>query len=113
MDNDPPDEVQDALDDKECMNTLYNELFAMFQSKTARLKKRVTHWMGKFAIVKAENNQLRKKERRMHKSFVALTESEQRSGIEIGQLTTKVDAMDIEIRKLKFKLQELETGTSV
>ncbi len=32
---------------------------ATYQSKRAKLKKQVTHWMGKFSIVKQENNRLR------------------------------------------------------
>ncbi len=32
---------------------------ASYQSKRDKLKKWVTHWMGKFMIVKAENNKLR------------------------------------------------------
>jgi len=32
-----------------------------YQSKRAKLKKQVTHFIGKFNIVKAENNALRKK----------------------------------------------------
>ena len=34
---------------------------SFYQSKRAQLKKKVTHWIGKFMIVKAENNQLRTK----------------------------------------------------
>ena len=33
---------------------------ASYQSKRVQLKKQVTHWVGKFMIVKAENNSLRK-----------------------------------------------------
>ncbi len=32
---------------------------SFYQSKRAQLKKQVTHWIGKFMIVKAENNRLR------------------------------------------------------
>ncbi len=42
-------------------------LEAHFQSKKAKLKKQVTHWYGKFMIVKAENNRLRTKIRRLEK----------------------------------------------
>lgn len=37
------------------------EMTSLFQGKRDNLKKQVTHWMGKHAIVKAENNRLRKK----------------------------------------------------
>jgi hypothetical protein len=33
---------------------------ASYQSKRAKLKKAITHWIGKFMIVKAENNRLRR-----------------------------------------------------
>jgi hypothetical protein len=32
---------------------------SFYQSKRAMLKKQVTHWIGKFMIVKAENNRIR------------------------------------------------------
>ncbi len=42
------------------METYVKITEASYQSKRAKLKKWVTHWMGKFMIVKAENNELRK-----------------------------------------------------
>ncbi len=53
------DKLQEALDDVKVMESLYNEIGSLFQSKKDRLKKQVTHWTGKFMIVKAENNRLR------------------------------------------------------
>lgn len=32
---------------------------SFYQSKRSRIKKQLTHWIGKFAIVTAENNKLR------------------------------------------------------
>lgn len=34
---------------------------SFYQSKRAKLKKQLTHWIGKFSIIKQENNVLRRK----------------------------------------------------
>lgn len=38
---------------------------SFYQSKRAQLKKQLTHWYGKFTILKAENNKLRAKVKTM------------------------------------------------
>ena len=37
-----------------------DEVMSFYQSKRAKLKKQLTHWIVKFMIVKAENNKLRR-----------------------------------------------------
>jgi regulator of replication initiation timing len=91
---DKPDEVQDALDNVEHMNTLYNEIYSVFQSKTARLKKQVTHWMGKFMVVKMENNKLRAVNRKIVKLNM--------------ELQVAMGHMDNEITELKDKIADLK-----
>lgn len=46
-------------------NRIWTEVQAAYQSKRDQLKKQVTHWYGKFMIVKQENNRLRAKIRTM------------------------------------------------
>jgi hypothetical protein len=64
---------------------------SFYQSARAKAKKQVAHWMGKFMIVKAENYTLRRKIRNAENLCINLAESEKRSGIKIGQLSTQVD----------------------
>ncbi len=59
-DNEWRKKEREKIFDEVCTNVL-----SLFQSKRAHLKKQVTHWYGKFMIVKAENNQLRKKIRKL------------------------------------------------
>jgi hypothetical protein len=44
-------------------NWAVNNIASFYQGKRAMLKKQVTHWIGKFMIVKHENNRLREKVR--------------------------------------------------
>jgi hypothetical protein len=46
---------------EEDLDLAVGHVVSFYQSKRAMLKKQVTHWMGKFAIVKHENNRLRHK----------------------------------------------------
>ncbi len=74
---------------------------SFYQSARAKAKKQVAHWMGKFMIVKAENYTLRKKIRNAENLCVTLTESEQRSGVRIGQLSTKIDGLEAELKEAR------------
>ncbi len=47
------------------LDQVWQNVVSLFQSKRDHLKKQVTHWYGKFMIVKAENNKLRAKIRTM------------------------------------------------
>lgn len=60
-------------------NSVWVQIDAIYQSKRAQLKKQVTHWYGKFMIVKAENNRLRAKIRTMD-AVIAVYKLTQRSG---------------------------------
>jgi hypothetical protein len=46
---------------EEDLDLAVGHVVSFYQSKRAMLKKQVTHWIGKFAIVKHENNRLREK----------------------------------------------------
>jgi hypothetical protein len=88
------------------MNTLYNEIYALYQSKTARLKKQVTHWMGKFMIVKAENNRIRSINRKTTNINADLCIELTRMQAE---LTARLGAKDDTIKSLRRLVGELES----
>ncbi len=68
-----------------------NESF--YQSKRAKLKKQVTHWMGKFSIVKQENNRLREINKALGKRTKHLreyiTQKEIRAITQVGDNTLR------------------------
>ena len=104
------------------MEWCYIDLESFYQSKRAQLKKQVNHWYGKFMIVKAENNQLRKKERRICNTLIAYHDTEVELQREVEKKQEEIsclqadaglaikewDKKDTEIRDLKLKVKELE-----
>ena len=55
------DEYNDWIVTTEDHENAVEDIASFYQSKRAKLKKQVTHWIGKFMICKAENNALRNK----------------------------------------------------
>jgi hypothetical protein len=104
-----------------------NSVTSFYQSKRALLKKQVTHWMGKFAIVKHENNVLRNKIRRLADAGADKDVKIILKGEEIGRLNTRIaglEAMlttvrtdykkavsiyDAEVAPLKARIVQLES----
>lgn len=83
---------------------------SFYQSKRAQVKKQLTHWIGKFAIVKAENNVLRKKNKELSQ---CLTDARIRFNTAAGNAMREWDKKDTEVRSLKLQVQELEAGALV
>ncbi len=75
------------------------DMITAFQSKRAQLKKQVTHWIGKFMVVKAENNRLRQYNR------AALARKNELCGM-LGE-------KDKEITQLKEQIKDLQALCSV
>ena len=100
---------------------------SFYQSKRAKVKKQITHWIGKFRIVKAENHTLRKKIHYRDGVIEHHRAQEAQNAILTGQLKTQVDGLqanaasalkewdkkDVEIRGLKLRIKELESGVLV
>lgn len=72
---------------------------SFYQSKRAKLKKQVTHWMGKFMICKAENNEIRKKNRML--------------GVLVEQLREESTQRQIQLDKLIIEVESIKQGVGV
>jgi chromosome segregation ATPase len=85
---------------------------SFYQSKRALLKKQVTHWMGKFSIVKHENNNLRQKNKMLCNGIAHHREMEARNGIRVGQLNTMIGRVGDQVKGLENDKKQLEAKAS-
>lgn len=74
---------------------------SFYQSKRAKLKQQVTGWMGKFRICKSENNALRRHNKQLHDALRYHREQEARKGILCGQLETKIEGLEQELKEAR------------
>jgi hypothetical protein len=107
---------------------------SLYQSKRAKLTKQVTHWMGKFAIVKGENNRLRQMMKTITASNIRMVAMAGELDKEVAELkdclaearlrfNEQEKALDhhrseeakngILVSKLEKQVQELEAGALV
>lgn len=91
-----------------------SEMESIFQSKRDKIKKQLTHFIGKFMIVKAENNRLRSKVRM---AFVAAErlvrekEGLRRSLILQKQISgNTIMELSEQVRSLKTELEHAKVG---
>lgn len=76
-----------------------DEVMSFYQSKRAGLKKQLTHWIGKFMIVKQENNRLRMKLRKAE-GYIEYYRSEILHGRLTGMTAEEIKTgTDIEVRE--------------
>jgi hypothetical protein len=97
---------------------------SFYQSKRAKLKKQVTHWIGKFMIVKNENNVTRQKNKHLCRMIKSYRDSEIQLQREvkalkaIGQsnvakLASTIRSHENTITVLESQVKELEAGMLV
>ncbi len=93
------------------METYVNLTDAAYQSKRAKLKKAMTHWIGKFMIVKAENNKLRSVNKAITKRNTELQDYMVKH--EVGKLVKRIGAGDINTVEKDVILYPLELQSPV
>lgn len=92
---------------QEDVDLAVNGVTSFYQSKRALLKKQVTHWMGKFAIVKHENNILRNKVKVRDASIMELMGALEGKSYDYNSLA---GATNKTISEMARQIQELEAG---
>ena len=70
-----------------------SDVTSFYQSKRAKLKKQLTHWYGKFMICKAENNEIRKKNRKLIFLVDQLREETTLRQIQLDKLIREVESV--------------------